>query len=263
MALSNDMTRLLNKIERRLGLTPLMSSLPDYLSKDKWCDVIMQDTLVTFSRYFPYEFPLQITDETSDKKKEDDGIVWYYIKDSVLGSCKLLGMYDILWSDITARNQGLGSNTTYGSYFYPAGMCPMATFESVVGLQMMADFNSLYNRGVYVDFRYPNKFAVKGLANTNYDLSTFVVTLLVEHQSLSTISPTKQEIFESLAICDVANFLYMNLRYYDNLNTAFVEIDLKLQELSGIADKRESVIEEIKNSYVSMSNDNMPAIWTV
>lgn len=263
MALSNDMTRLLNKIERRLGLTPLLPSLPEYLSKDKWCDVIMQDTIVTFSRYMPYEFPLQVTDETCNKRKEEDGVIWYYIKNEILEGCKLLGVYDVEFSDITARNQGLGSNTTYGSYFYPVGMCPGATFESVVGLQMMADFNSLYNRSIYIDFKYPNKFSVKGIANTNYDLSTFVVRLLVEHRSLSTISPTKMEIFEALAIADVAKFLYMNLRYYDNLNTAFVEIDLKLQELSSEADKRDSIIEKLENANVSMSNDNVPAIWTV
>ena len=263
MALSNDMTRLLNKIERRLGLIPLMPSLPDYLSKDRWCDdVIMSDTIVTFSRYFPNAIPLQVTDETCDKRKEEDGVIWYYIKDSVLEGNKLLGMYDLMFDDVTMRNWGLGSNTTYGTWYYPSGACPISTFESITALQMAADFNSLYNRAIYIDFRYPNKFAIKGIANTNYDLKSFMVKLLIEHRSLSTISPTKMEIFEALAIADVAKFLYMNLRYYDNLNTAFVEIDLKLQELQQEGDRREAIIEELKNSYVSPSNDNIPYIFT-
>ena len=32
--LANDMSALLTKIERRLGLTPLLPNLPDYCNKD-------------------------------------------------------------------------------------------------------------------------------------------------------------------------------------------------------------------------------------
>ena len=262
MALSNDMSRLLNKIERRLGLLPLLPHLPENLQKDKWADIIMEDTIVTFSRYFPYSFPLVISEETCDKRMEDN-VMWYYIKDEILDGCKLLGLKDIDWTDNTLNNASLSAGALGGGLYLAGMACPISTFESVAALQMTADFASLYNRAIYIDFRYPNKFAIKGFGNTNFDLNRFKVILLVEHRSLSTISPTMQEIFEQLAICDIANFLYMNLRYYDNLNTAFVEIDLKLQELNSISDKRESVIEDIKNSYVSAASDTAPYIWSV
>ena len=52
MPMANEMTKLLNKIERRLGTSQM--NLPDYLSKDVWArDVICNETLDTFSRYFP------------------------------------------------------------------------------------------------------------------------------------------------------------------------------------------------------------------
>ena len=66
MAMANDMSALLNKIEKRLGLLPLSPHLPDFVSKDKWADVIMNDTMVTFSRYFPNKFPLVINDKTEN-----------------------------------------------------------------------------------------------------------------------------------------------------------------------------------------------------
>ena len=44
---ANNMTKLLNKIERRLGTRPL--NLPEHLQKDKWVDVIKEETLVTYS----------------------------------------------------------------------------------------------------------------------------------------------------------------------------------------------------------------------
>jgi hypothetical protein len=262
MPLANDMTLLINKIERRLGLAQLVPHLPENLGKEKWAEVINQDTMVTFSRYYPNRFPLVVNDDTCHKETIN-GVVWYYIKDEILDGVKLLGLMDIDWMDHTTANSSLGATSLGGGYYYPSFACPQATFESVLALQMNADMASLYNRGIYIDFQYPNRFSLKGLANTNYDLNTFTVILLVEHRSLSTISPTKMEVFESLAQADVANFLYMNLRYFDGFETAYVNIDLKLSELQDAANKRESILEEIQNSYVSTSNDNIPYIWTV
>ena len=52
MAPINRMNRLLDKIERRLG-TKLLN-LPAGLDKDAWAkEVIANETLDTFSRYFP------------------------------------------------------------------------------------------------------------------------------------------------------------------------------------------------------------------
>ena len=79
MALSNDMTLLLNKIERRLGLIPLSSHLPVGMQKPDWADIIKEDTLVTFSRYYPNRFKLIINDDTVVKRTEEKtNIVWYY-----------------------------------------------------------------------------------------------------------------------------------------------------------------------------------------
>ena len=264
MALSNDMTLLLNKIERRLGLIPLSPHLPVGMQKPDWANIIKEDTLVTFSRYYPNRFKLIINEDSVVKKKEEKtNIVWYYIKDEILQNCKLLGIKDIDWTDTSAANNSL-TNGSMGTYYYPAGVpCIASTFEEIVGLQTMADFASLYNRGITIDFQYPNRFSLRGLGNVNYDLSQFVVILLVEHKNISTISPTMMETFELLATCDIANYLFMNLRYYDNFETAYVNIDLKLNELQDWANKKDGVIEELKNAYVSTSNMECPIIWSV
>ena len=262
MALANDMSRLLDKLENRLGLHALVPHLPDWCNKEAWANVIKTDTMVTFSRYYPHRFKMIINDETCDKKKEN-GTTWYYIKDEILQGAKLLGIMDIDWTDHTMNNASLGATSIGGGYYYPNMACPAATFESVIGLQMQADMNSLYNRGIYIDFEYPNRFALKGLGNTDYDLKSFSVILLVEHSNLVTISPTKQEIFEALAQADVARFLYNNLKYYDGFETAYINIDLKLSELDEEAGKRENVIDKLQESYVSSSNDQCPMIWCV
>ena len=56
----NRMTDVINKIERRLGTKPL--GLPPELAKDKWAsEVIIPDTLSTFSRYFPHMIRVLLT----------------------------------------------------------------------------------------------------------------------------------------------------------------------------------------------------------
>ena len=56
--MANDMTLLLNKLERRLGLIPLTKHLPEEYNKEAWANLIQTDTLVTFSRYFPNKVKL-------------------------------------------------------------------------------------------------------------------------------------------------------------------------------------------------------------
>ena len=260
--ISNDFTLLLNKIERKLGMTMLLPHLPENLNKDSWLNVIKEDSLVTFSRFFPHRFKMIINDQSCNKREDEQGKLWYYIKDEFLQGAKLLGAYDIDWQDTSSNNAGLGASSI-GNYFYPSYNCPVATLESVIGLQMAADMSSLYNRGIYIDFQYPNRFCLKGIGNLNYDLNSFTLILLVQHENLSTISPTKMETFEKLATCDVANFLYQNLKYVDGLETAFISIDLKLNQLEEWANKRDSIIEELDNAHVSTANDNIPYIFTI
>ena len=88
----NKMNLLLNKIERRLGTKPL--NLPEEINKDTWAsEVIEQDTLPTFSRFFPYKVRIHIDTESPKK----DG---YYIIDTALvGGAEILGVKDIAWDE--------------------------------------------------------------------------------------------------------------------------------------------------------------------
>ncbi len=261
MALANDMGALVDKIEKRLGLIPLTPHLPKEFGKSAWADVITNDTMVSFSRYFPNKVKFVVSEETCIKAIENKKTV-YYIKEEMLGKAKLLGVMDIDWQDTSGDNLSLGQTAGYG-YYVPNYGGFEDTMNAFIGYQNAADISSMYNNNIFLDFIYPNKIIISRAGNLDINLKRFVVNLLVEHSTLATISPTKMETFEALAQADVANFLYMNLRYYDNLETIYVNIDLKLNELEQAASKRENIIDKIENSYVSASNDNIPYIMTV
>ena len=70
------------------------------------------------------------------------------------------------------------------------------------------------------------------------------------------------ETFEELAIADVAGYLYEFLKYFDGMETVYASIDLKLSEWESKASKREEIVNEIKESYVSAGNKNQPLMFT-
>ena len=71
------------------------------------------------------------------------------------------------------------------------------------------------------------------------------------------------ETFEELAESDVARFLYENLKHYDGLETAYVNIDIKLSDFENKASKRDDIIQRLDDAHVSFSNKNQPMIYCV
>lgn len=255
MAFMNNMSKLLNKLERRLGTRPL--NLPEHLSKEVWADVITEETLVTFSRYFPHKIRFEISERTCFKKGD-----FFVIDEELFPGIQILGVRDIAWEEFTPAS-GYINNQSYGIYDFFANSYGL---EDIAMVQMRADQASLFNNGVYVEFEYPNRIAIKSATNINlvHSINQFKVDLLIVHSdNLNTISPTKMELFEELAKADIANFLYQELKYFDGLETVFSSVDIKLSDIETMASRREEMIQKMEESYVSASNENQPIIWTV
>jgi hypothetical protein len=256
MTMANSMTLLLNKIERRLGTKQL--NLPEYMSKDKWAEeVICNETLDTFSRYFPNKFPYILGPQNRKGK-------YYLIDESICDHMTILGIQDIDWRAFSLGYPGL----LYGAGSINAyDMCTTGfDVDTVIDTQMVADHVSIFSNGIYLDYIPPNKIKLNAIINSNFlpKNQEIPINLLVKHaDNLMTIPPTQMETFEQLAIADVATFLYEQLKMYDNLETTFSNIDLKLASLEEKARQIDQIIEELKSSYVSASNRNQPVMLTI
>lgn len=251
----NRMVDLINKIERRLGTKPL--NLPADIAKDKWAEeVIIPDTLTTFSRFFPNKFRAKI-----DTKKKKNG--FYLIDEDICESMDILGVRDINWQEFSQSSPTLQLGSGYGSFDFLANAYDV---EDAMLLQMRADHTSLFNNGIYIDFQPPNMVKLTTTIGVNImdSMPAFPLDLLVKHaDNLMTISPTKMETFERLAIADVAVFLFEYLKHYDGLETVFANVDLKLSYIESKANDRAEVIQKLEESYVSASNENQPIMFTV
>lgn len=253
----NKMNILLNKIERRLGTKPLM--LPEDIGKSTWVDeVIIPDTLTTYSRYFPHMVRIQVDTDSSNKKNG-----YYIINTDLIGGAEILGVRDIAW-DVYGQDS-LTQQSGIGMYDYLAAYNNYS-MDDVMLLQARADMTSVFNNSIFVDFKYPNMIKLTSVTNGDITggLSQIPIDLFVVHPSnLSTIPPTQMELFEDLATSDVAKFLVAYLQHYDGLETIFAGVDLKLSYIERYADRRDEFVNQLKESYVNPANENQPIMFCV
>lgn len=254
---SNNMSILLDKIKSNLGLIMLCKHLPEEFGMDAWAEIIKNHSIVTFSRYYPKKIPFFVTDDTAPEK---DG--WRYIDENYIGNQQLLGAGDLDWSNLTG-NQLLSVSQQLG-YGLPDIGSGNFSVEDIQNMAIRTNFSSLFCNQIIPVFRYPNQLQLQAVGQKPVRLSRYMINLYVKHSDdLVTISPTAMETFEQLAQADVAGFLSRNLKYFDGLQTTFVNIDLKLGELESEASKRDGIVDKLENSYVSAGNDAIPYIITV
>lgn len=256
MPMMNSQTALLNKIERRLGTS--LYELPEEFGKDAWMDkVIANETLDTFSRYFPYAMTYNLT---GDRRKGP----YYLIDEKICNSQVILGVGDINWHLLSKCTPAFGFGSGFLSTFdmFTSGL----NVEDILMTQQLIDHASVYKAGIYVEFEPPNKVRLESnLSNNMLEmLKSIPITLFLKHSTnLMTIEPTKMEIFEQLATADVATFLYQYLKFYENIETSFANTELRLDTLQDWMNKRDEIVQKMEDNYVSAANKNQPIIVTI
>ena len=254
--MANNMSTLLNKIERRIGTKPI--NLPSDISKDTWSEVIREDTLVTFSRYFPHKISTYI-----DTSRMKNG--YYLLDENVCESANIIGVRDINWEMFGSYPDDMQGHYAYGNFEF---LTDSYNTDDVAMLQMRSDHMSMFNNNIFLKFEPPNMIKATAATGGNFNvlrgIDRFPLDLFVVHpDNLMTISPTKMEIFERLAIADVAVYLFEYLKFYDGLQTLFADVDLKLSTIEAKANERPDIVQKLEDSYVSASNENQPLMFTI
>jgi hypothetical protein len=236
--------------------------LPADIAKDTWVDeVIIPDTLLTYSRYFPHMVRIMI--DTNDKSKKKDG--YYIIDTNLLGGQEILGVRDIAWDVYGQNDGGLAQQSGIGYYDYLSAYNNYS-MDDVMLLQARADMTSIFNNSIFVDFKEPNMIRLQSVTHGDITggLGSIPLDVFVCHPpNLMSIPATAMGVFENLATSDVASFLVAYLQHYDGLETVFASVDIKLSYIEGWANRREEFVNELKESYVSPSNKNQPIMYCV
>lgn len=225
--------KLLGKIKRKLGLFYI--KLP--VSDDDLLGVIDEDTIPTYSIYFPQEIRVKISNE--DKVPGTTNT--YFIDERHIGS-------DINIVDIIAISNMC--NPLHSSAFRPMSV------QDVASLQMQLDHSSILYDPVVYKYIPPNKIEVSGVYNSS--LGTFYVDVLATHNKrLTSIRPTQIDSFTKLALLDSKEFLYQNLKHFDQIETTFGQINLKIEEWSNASSEKEELLSQWNEKYLANRSRNI------
>lgn len=240
---ANRMSKLLSKIERRLGV--VMLNLPEQIGKDYWPTIIEDDSMPVFSRFFPYAITVMI-DHTCHKDN------YFFIDKDVPSGSIILGAKDVDWQAYRNTSTGLNKYHTYEQNVM------IDNVDGIALTQAAADYRSLFDLGIYVDFLPPNKIMLVTASGAIVNrFEPFPLKVFIQHpMNLMTISPTMMGIFEDLCTSDVAAFLYQQLKYFDDTETTYMTLNLRLETLQEWMNRHDDIVRQLDEAHVSTANEN-------
>ena len=229
-------TSLLRHIKMMLGVP--YKQIP--ISDADIMDIVYEESLFTFSTFYPYM--VDITIETDDRVSEDRlGVYFLDTSDQVGEELDIIGVNKMF------RQDG----------FYTTSLYPIYREADWVDLQLSADLTSAVQVPTTFKFFAPNKIEV---FPKSYSYYKFLVQLKCVHpRHLGTIPMGLRDYFYKLATLDVKIALYYMLKNYDNLNTPYGNIELKIDDYEQAVQDREQLIELFKANY--WKEPNRKRLW--
>lgn len=221
-------TIILRHLEKKLGyrFNDLEISANDILEN------IQTDTLETFSKYFPYVKRHYIN-------TVDDVVEGYYNQYYLKTDLPV----------IAVKNVFLGNHSGDGGDPYAtARYC--IKHNNLIDMQIRSDLASLTNVPVTFNYIYPN---IVEIFPNNYTKGQILAELHCVHpKDFSTIPLNLKDEFLKLCLYDTQEVLYQIRHRFANLQTAFGNIELFIDDLQNATDKKEELMERWRrNAYKS------------
>lgn len=267
MKYSNKMSDLTKKISNRLGIEAMMQKLPENIDRYKWVELIQNEVVELYSRYFPHVITYAfIPREDFNSKNNAYTIKKDFIKNNNITVIGIKGYTpNSSYSNQGFLPDGLILRDGYNSRdLYSQSLCELSNPHIGLKDPLIDIYASVANEGLIKDpiiFEFYPPFSFRVTNRSYQDMikgnGIMEIELLVVHpKSLFTLSPSQMELFEDLATCKIAEFLYGHLKYFDGIESGYQTIDLKLDSIQDWMGRLDNVLEIIRDSYISVSNHN-------
>lgn len=235
-----NISKIISSIKLDLGLVAMATPFDnlDELIRE----IIVIRTIPVFDELYPYRVPLQIdTNELDMIEKRSESTV-YRLPD-VFGDAQIM-MITHMEPVYDENRYSHDYNTSLFSY----GVTPcIYGYQELMLAQAQANMLSSASKGSTFQFIPPNMIEIF----TTYAMgNNYRLTLALSHaENLSTIPATCYGSFLKLATLDVKNYLYNTLIHYENLSTAYGQLNLNIDRWSNADDDRRTLIEKWEQTY--------------
>jgi hypothetical protein len=222
-------TSLLRYLKRKLGA----SHRPLPLNDKDILDIVMEESIYTFSKYYPLMWGFDI-DPIKDKVPGKEGV--YFIRSKETEGVELLGVAKVF----------------RGETMYNTRRIFMDSAGNAANVQMLTDLLSFTDIPDTFEFIPPNKVEVfpKFIDSRGF----MVVGKIVHPKHFGTIPLSLREEFFKLAEYDVKDSLWQILKRMGNMNTAFATLDLKLEDLEQAEDRKKELLDDWDTKFIREAN---------
>lgn len=230
-----NMSRLITRIKRKLGLYSIALPLEN---PDEFIRSIIEDTTIpVFSQYNAVYERVRFNLHNLEKLEQRANYETYLLPD-IFSNRELLYVSDVMYDEATIS--GIG---------YWGGGVPLMS-GSFVNQSMAANAGmALSSRMIpKVTFKYehPRKITLWNVLSSTH----LVFELAFAHdKSLASIPPTAEESFFELASLDVGEALYNTMKHYNEIDSPYGKINLKIDDLQQCASDRKQLLNEWDDRY--------------
>lgn len=227
-------SELLTSIKMDLGIYGLRLPFED---PDKSImDVIKLKTLRTFSTFLPHVRTLTFNLDTDLEMIKEEYTESIYVIPDIYSR-------DILY----VRNVTMQSKLLGNGFISPVFDGSIDTYNYMMLTQASANLASVAAPPITFKFEPPNRLHLYNVATAYGEID--VELAFVHADNLSTITQTSWESFYELALIDVKRFLYNTMKHYTEIQSAYGNINLKIDDWSNAESERKDLIEKMKDSY--------------
>lgn len=236
---------LLNKCKRLLGIKTFILPVDD----DELLDILYEDTLPTFSRFFPRYAKLKIDlskcriadNEVVNPRKtlSSGGSRSYHLDISNYGSdLVIVDIEDIRNLNSNISDYGVPNQIITNGYDLVTSAFAQASMEAMVCVPPIYFYEA------------PDKLVIEELGSLSETMS--VITFLLMHASdLSTVKVTYIDKLRELFMLDLQISLYAILKHHDKIDTTYGQIDLKIDDWSNAYDQRKELERDWESNFLS------------
>ena len=228
---------LLNKVKRLLGIKSFI--LP--FSDEELLQILYEDTLPVFSIYFPRYYRKQMN--IKDLEPVRDSVVSglptrYYLNGPEFEQMQIIDIEDVklLQPPIDM----------YHAHSYNRGM---DAYSLVAESFAEASLQSMLNTPIVCKIEPPNILLFDAIDTYMGGLMEFKF-LVCHAPDLSTLQYSWREMILELYKYDVQILLYNELKHYDNIDTMFGNIELKIDDWQDALSRREELILKWKEGFL-------------
>lgn len=225
------LTMVLRYINRMLGTAVQEIEL----TEEEIIRVVLQESLMTYSKYFPYQYKERITQ--ADCVGEGYTNVFRLPNKDRL---EIIGVHKV-WLD--HQNQ-------FGGSLLPLINDPFSS-------QLLNDNLSMTMTPVTFEYQAPNLITIR--PNIRYLKSALVEVKAVHPRHLKTIPVSMRDQFLRLALDDVLLSLYPIRHRFESLSTVYGNISLFLEMVDGAAADKEALIDSWKENL--LRDSRAKRIW--